>query len=473
MLVFQKIKIITGLLLTLFFVLSLAYLYNVTLPLNKTHYFLPAIFIFSAYIFAILSGYLIFGKWSIFLVILSVASTVFLADASNNFQYVFFSFAFISASLASQLYLKKSNAFRHSSAQKLSELKRETNQLREEFERNKELKLSLEKKLERYSELKELTETLSSSLNLKDLTHFITDEAFQIIGKSERALLFLVDDKKQTLDLTASKKMDDNLKIKSKVGDIFDRWVLEHQRPLIISDTSKDYRFPSYRSKSIRPAESVIIAPMMLEDRLIGVLRLEALERNIYAVDDLRILCVIADISCVALNNALLYARTEELAIKDGLTGLYVQRYFKDRLREEVKRATRKEYKLSLLMIDIDNFKHYNDKYGHAAGDLVLQHIAGSLHKFADTGDLIARYGGEEFAVILTEEDKEKAKKVAGNIHRHIAKDSVFLRNQKTYVTVSIGVATYPDDASKENDLIRMADANLYKAKNEGKNKVC
>lgn len=366
-----------------------------------------------------------------------------------------------------------SHLFRGTLAYKLSELKRETNQLTDEAKRGKELKEALQKKLERYSELKELTELLSSSLSLKDVLHFIAEETFKIVGKSDRVLLFVVDEKKQGLNLAVSKTVVADSKIKFEQGDVFDRWVLEHRRPLIITDVVKDYRFHSHKKKVLRPVESVISAPVMLENRILGVLRLETRRRNAYTADDLRILRVIGDISAVAINNAHFYAKTEELAIKDGLTGLYVHRYFNERLREELKRAERQKYDFSLLMLDIDYFKYYNDKYGHSAGDVVLQHIAGSLHKFADTGDVIARYGGEEFAVILSKESKEDAGKIAEEIRNHVAEDFVVLRGKKTHVTVSIGIATYPEDATEEKELIRTADSRLYKAKGEGRNQIC
>jgi len=370
-------------------------------------------------------------------------------------------------------HITASHLFRGTLVYKLSELKRETNQLTGEVRRGKELKEVLQKKLERYLDLKELTELLSSSLNLKDVLHFIAEETFKIVSKSDRVLLFVVDEKKQGLNLAASKTVIADPKTKSEQGDIFDRWVLEHRRPLIITDVVKDYRFHSHKKRVLRPFESVISAPVMLENRILGVLRLETRRRNAYTADDLRILRVIGDISAVAINNAHFYAKTEELAIKDGLTGLYVRRYFNERLREELKRAERQKYDFSLLMLDIDYFKYYNDKYGHSAGDLVLQHIAGSLHKFADTGDVIARYGGEEFAVILSKESREDARRIAEEIRNHVAEDFVVLRGKKTHVTVSIGIATYPQDAVEEKGLIRIADSRLYTAKREGRNQIC
>jgi diguanylate cyclase (GGDEF)-like protein len=330
-------------------------------------------------------------------------------------------------------------------------------------------------------------------------------------------LLFVVDERRQELALAGSKKLDADSEIKSKRGDAFDRWVLEHRRPLMIGDVAKDERSLRHEKQPTRRIGSLISAPMILEDRILGIIRLESLMHNAYTVDDLRILYVIADIAAVAVNNAHLYTKTEELAIKDGLTGLYVHRCFKERLSEEMKRAERKHYTFSVLMIDIDHFKHYNDKYGHAAGDVVLQHIARSLCSFAErkhytfsvimididhfkhytdkyghaagdvvlqhiarslcsfaeSGDVIARYGGEEFAVILASQGTKRAVKTAEGIRQHIAKDTIQLRGHQANVTVSIGVATYPRDGTHEEGLLRTADTNLYRAKREGRNKVC
>jgi len=370
-------------------------------------------------------------------------------------------------------YLKKTRMFKGSLSYRLNELKRETNQLCGELQRHRELKDALENKLERYSQLKEFIELLSSSLNLKDVVHYIIEETYKIFGKSERILLFTIDEQKQALKLAGSKKLDTTSISQSDKGDVFDMWVLEHRRPLIVSDTAKDHRFASHIKEISRSIDSMISAPMMLENRIMGILRLEILGGGSYTADDLRILCVIADISAVAMNNAYLYAKTEELAIKDSLTGLYVQRYFKDRLTEEMKRADRKECEFSLLMMDIDHFKYYNDKYGHAAGDVVLRHIAKSLNKFVDTGDVIARYGGEEFALILANETKAEAERIAERIRKYICRDTVMLRGRETHVTVSIGIATYPSDVTDGSALIKHADQNLYKAKSQGRDQVC
>jgi diguanylate cyclase (GGDEF)-like protein len=136
----------------------------------------------------------------------------------------------------------------------------------------------------------------------------------------------------------------------------------------------------------------------------------ESKEAEAYVSDDLRLLTILSDLAAIALENAKLYRRIEDLAISDGLTGLYCQRYFKERLDEDAVKAARLKQPLSLLMLDIDRFKTYNDKYGHTAGDIVLKSIGEILKSSIELGDLAARYGGEEFVLILFGKDKAEAK---------------------------------------------------------------
>ena len=162
-------------------------------------------------------------------------------------------------------------------------------------------------------------------------------------------------------------------------------------------------------------------------------------------------------------------------AITDGLTGLFNHKHFHNRLEFEINRAKRSHSSLSILLIDADNFKQYNDRYGHPAGDEVLRKCAAAICENVRSMDIAARYGGEEFAVILAETDKNGAIVVAENIRRTIEEHKFPGKEGDTAhnVTVSIGVSSYPADTTKMNDLIKMADDALYTAKREGKNRVC
>ncbi len=166
--------------------------------------------------------------------------------------------------------------------------------------------------------------------------------------------------------------------------------------------------------------------------------------------------------------------RLRELAVTDGLTSLYNYRYFKEFLAQELRRAERHNTNVSVVMIDIDFFKNYNDSYGHLAGDEVLRILARLMRENIRSIDLAARYGGEEFALVLPETNKSAARIVANKIKKLV--EEFEFRNEETQpngkLTVSMGVATYPGDGKVMEDLINRADQWLYQAKAGGRNRV-
>lgn len=163
-----------------------------------------------------------------------------------------------------------------------------------------------------------------------------------------------------------------------------------------------------------------------------------------------------------------------QLAVTDGLTELYNYRFFKEQLNQEVARAERHELNVSIAMIDIDYFKHYNDTHGHPAGDIVLKKIAQLLHDNIRRIDVAARYGGEEFALILVESDKQAASFVANKIKNLIEQHQFNFEETQPNgkLTISMGVATFPQDGTTPEDLVELADKRLYCAKKEGRNRV-
>jgi diguanylate cyclase (GGDEF)-like protein len=166
--------------------------------------------------------------------------------------------------------------------------------------------------------------------------------------------------------------------------------------------------------------------------------------------------------------------KLEEMAVTDGLTSLYNQKHFKEILEFELKRAKRSGQKYTLQMIDVDDFKIYNDNNGHLEGDECLRTIGEILKKNLRTTDIIGRYGGEEFTVLLFDTDKSDGI-ITGEKVRKVIEETFFHGGSKQplrKVTVSIGVATYPDDASDPHDLIEKADSAMYEAKKAGKNRV-
>ena len=167
-------------------------------------------------------------------------------------------------------------------------------------------------------------------------------------------------------------------------------------------------------------------------------------------------------------------ARTRRLASTDGLTDLYNHRTFQERLTQEVDRANRYARPLSLVMIDVDHFKIYNDTYGHPQGDMILREIARLLREVSRTSDIVARYGGEEFALILPETDCASAQKISHRLREHIERHA-FPGEQRLpggTLTISLGVATHTLAGTKEA-LVQSADIALYRAKRDGRNRIC
>ncbi len=181
-----------------------------------------------------------------------------------------------------------------------------------------------------------------------------------------------------------------------------------------------------------------------------------------------------AEQDVLAMEYALLYERTRHIAITDQLTGLHNFGYFWDRLREEKARAERYQRLLSLIIVDIDHFKKYNDSHGHPAGNEVLKRIAEILHAEAREVDIVARYGGEELVIVLPEATRRDATAMADRIRNRVWETHFESMHTQPLerISVSAGVATYPIDAYDETELVQRADESLYRAKGDGRNRV-
>ncbi|MDD2703605.1 MAG: sensor domain-containing diguanylate cyclase [Candidatus Omnitrophica bacterium] len=376
---------------------------------------------------------------------------------------------------ASYIYLEVSASIRHIRflAQNMQE---KINILRNENIREDKNRNGLREKISRYNHLKDIIEKINKNFDLDSTVDNLVSIAFSSIANSRgNCFLYLFDNQERRLTLYKTKKEDKRLIIKPKAGDMFDHWVLRHMNCLWVEDAKKDFRFdPEKREDSeSRPLGSLISVPLAAGHSLVGILRLDNPLPNFYSLDDLRFLMAIADIGAVALENNELFEKTKELAIHDGLTGLFAKGYFFDRLKEECKRGLRQKKIFSLLMIDIDRFKLYNDRFGHPAGDIVLGAISRAIVDFLkEETALIGRFGGEEFCVILSERAKEEAVSLAERLRKNIEEQSIVLRGQETKVTVSIGVASFLQDARDEAELVIKADKAMYAAKQGGRNRV-
>jgi diguanylate cyclase (GGDEF)-like protein len=361
---------------------------------------------------------------------------------------------------------------------KNQDLKEEINTLTEQLKAQKNINSSLEQKIIYYNNLRDITNKIQN-LSLQEVCQHLVDCAYSLLGRNRGScLLFLVDPARQCLNLFLSKKEDLGLVIKQKQGDVFDRWVVRHTSSLLVEDVKVDFRFDLEKTvyKLQRLVSSLIIAPLKVSTRFLGILRLENNATYFYSQDDLRFLDVICSVGALGLENALLFEHTQELAIRDSLTSVYTKGYYLKRLNEEIERSMRHPHKsLGLLMLDIDNFKDYNDRYGHIAGDIVLRGLGSLFLEFFSkvSGATVCRFGGEEFSVFLPEITKEEGKKLSRDLRMRVQEKRYILRRQKTQVTISIGLAYVSPHTFTAQDLILKADAALYRAKEKGRNQVC
>ena len=215
-------------------------------------------------------------------------------------------------------------------------------------------------------------------------------------------------------------------------------------------------------------AGSLVSVPLMSENRMVGILVVASLPR-----EELEKFLILSAQFALEIKKVLLYETVEKLAITDSLTGLYVRRYFSERLEEELHRSKRHKFKFAFLMIDIDDFKLCNDTYGHLVGDVVLKEMSRIIKEHLRAIDVVSRYGGEEFAVLLPETGPDGAILVAERLRKKIEENVFTAYDEKLKVTISTGVSIYPQDATEEKGLIEKADTALYTAKRSGKNIVC
>ncbi len=226
----------------------------------------------------------------------------------------------------------------------------------------------------------------------------------------------------------------------------------------------------------IFPSREMVIMPLRVKDQIIGLVVAD----NIFTQkpiqeEELRIFSMLADQAALAIENSRLYEMTVLKSHTDPVTELWNHGYFQMRLSRELQHAIEDETSLSLVMIDIDDFKRLNDSYGHQHGDLVLKRMAQTFQEMSRCGDPVCRYGGEEFAIILPRTDKAQSQEIAERLRRQVAEYCFpsIREGECLQVTVSVGAATYPDDASSKEELIDLADKAMYVAKFSGKNRTC
>jgi len=242
-------------------------------------------------------------------------------------------------------------------------------------------------------------------------------------------------------------------------------------------DSSQDRNFPGASIYEDNLESPLWIFPLRIESNTIAVLFVEgAAEKDFYSVQ------IVAGQLALQIHKTVLYERVHSLSLYDGLTKVFVRRHLEERLTEELRRSFENKLQFSVMMLDLDHFKSFNDRYGHLVGDQILRDVAGILQEEVRTVDLVGRFGGEEFIIILPETDGEGVAEVAERIRSAVAKKKFKVYDESLRATISIGVSTFPNDVTEaqksgyksewQQQLIDRADEALYQAKDDGRNRV-
>jgi diguanylate cyclase (GGDEF)-like protein len=210
--------------------------------------------------------------------------------------------------------------------------------------------------------------------------------------------------------------------------------------------------------------------PLVSFGQILGVLALESSYRNAFRESELQCLESVADICATAIQNAHYVERVKQLAYLDGLTGIFNRRFFELRILEEIERARRYGTGMAVIMADIDQFKRLNDEFGHLLGDEVLRQVSSLFHQQLRKIDVVCRYGGEEFGIVLTQTNASHAVSVAEKLRRMV--EHWQFPGVPQTVTISAGVAAFPDHGTTRDELVRSADNGLYAAKQAGRNRI-
>ena len=348
------------------------------------------------------------------------------------------------------------------------------------WQSNKELKeRRLERKVNELSILQEVSNAVHS-LQSGDVLCNIVDVTTRVLGFN-RAALFLTKPKSHELEesffsVRSARTHRDPLEASLPPFQLTEEMfatALRRTKPYTVAVPHEQKGSPDLEGQE---QHHWIIVPLQGTEEPIGVLVVDYDHNEPIEESDLDILAGLASSAVLAIENSRLHNRVQRMANLDGLTDLFNHRYFQESLRQKLSTAKTLSQPVSLLMVETDKFKNYNDTYGHQQGDLVLKSVAQALEKGALQWEgMAARYGGDEFVVILPKADKEEAAEAAEQICRWI-KEMTAIELSKHHlpgVTSSLGVATFPVDADDASSLIDAADQAMYSAKRKGGNRIC
>jgi len=328
---------------------------------------------------------------------------------------------------------------------------------------NRSLLAMLKQQTDELDALKELSINLTSSLDLPDVLDAVVTEAKRLIENTRDVNIFLYKNHKLSFGAALDADGTRNRPWAKPRTNGLTYTVARHGKTMIVEDMNNHplfYNVPAHWSGSI------IGIPLKVGDTVVGVMNLSRSTIGGFSSSELRLLSLLSDQAAVAISNASLHQMISRQAYSDTLTGLPNRRALDERLEEEVASARRNNFSFAVVMMDLDGFKEVNDTYGHAVGDDVLRLVFGQMARGVRTTDFLARYGGDELTLILSQTELSSAQVVSEKIIEGMKKIKYRLPDgRKLRLGISGGIALFPIHARSGPDLLRAADAALYRAK--------
>lgn len=322
--------------------------------------------------------------------------------------------------------------------------------------------------------LLEVSNNLYSILNLKQLIHAaLLTISGQIPCQKSIAMLYEPVQRKYSTHFTKGFRGKGKININIEMDHPLVNLLLNKPYPIKVEDLNKIANLKQV-AKQFKKNQIELIAPIIFSERVKGVVGCGSkLNNKAFEETDLEIFAILVNIISISISNAQMYEDVKKMSFTDAMTNLHNYRYFKDRLHEEINRSLRKKTCVSLIMLDIDKFKNYNDTLGHQSGDEALRSIGWVLKNTARDDDIVHRYGGEEFSIILPGFGKKDIHVLAERVREKVEEYPFYKEHVQPggKLTISLGSATFPDDADTFEDLVFRADQALYKSKKSGRNK--
>jgi len=326
----------------------------------------------------------------------------------------------------------------------------------------------LERQISRLHTLSLFAVSLHSSLDLQQVVEQIRKLSMNFLGIDRFHTVLVYEGEWVTFHGAADKSIDAD-DLRNGLG----KYSLTIERVLVSGHPYFRSSHSESAAGSAIDVNPIACLPLKVKDETAGVFLVESLlnDATKFTDDQLELLGLLTEQAALALTAGYLYNKVEQMAISDGLTGLYDRRHIEHLMRRELSRARRYDDPLGVAMADIDDFKQINDTFGHPVGDTVLKEIGTAFLKACREGDIVGRYGGEEFLFILPRSDQEGAAALGERIRAAAEQLTLAARGKAIHVTVSVGTAVYPCFKTWE-ELLKAADSALYAAKQQGKNCV-